>query len=490
MFNNHYKFFIFLIFIILFGSNGYSQTSRWRVIWKRNPVSEKILYYVVFRKINTAPSISDSLGWKAEATGATQNNLLYYVDTNLTPGLHYYYRVQAVDSFKNRSSLSLALDAAIPKIVMIDSLSFPVDSIFSINLNQSPYVQDADNSLSDLSWSVTGGTLIQISINSSNIATITTPSDSTIKETFTFTVADPDSFFDTKSVVLTLRTKPVQPNRSPEITSQPILNASEGILYQYTVVASDADNDPLTFILGTAPGFLTLQTINATSARLQGTPGHVDAGNHPVTINVSDGKGGNDSQSYTLSVQGITPPSSMIISQTITNYGSSIVKMRWETRVATKDYIKYGTTINYVQSTNRENDYAILHEQILRELQPKTTYHYQIISEEPNGTTSYSVDSTFMTGELEAVTAFPIPYMEGKSAENEGISFTNIPVSSTISIYNLMGEPVFHVENISYVYTWSILNDAGKKVNAGLYIYSVKDKAGKKSSSGKLIIIR
>jgi hypothetical protein len=767
MFNRTSRFVLLFILVILLNSNVYTQTSRWRVVWKRNPVTEKIVYYVVFRKVNSAPSLVDSVGWKPEPTESTPNNLLYYVDSNISLAEHYYYRVQAVDSFNNRSSLSLAVDAAIPRIVLVDSLSFPVDSTFSINLNQSQYVVDPDNSLSDLSWSVSGGNLIHISINSSNMATISTPSDSTIKETFTFTVADPDSFFDTKSVVVTLRTKPVQPNRPPKILSQPLLTASENTLYQYTVMASDADGDSLTFTLGTAPGFLSLQPINATQARLRGTPsssdvgdhavtinvsdrkggdasqtftlhvnqnpsitsspvliatedqlyeynitasdtdgdsltftlgtapgflslqpinatqarlrgtpsssdvgdhavtinvsdgkgghasqdftlqvigknnnnpsissspvliatedqlyeyditaidqdgdsltftlgtapgflslqpinatqarlkgtpsssdvgdhavtinvsdgkgGHAsqnftlhvnqnpsitsspalvatedqlyeynitaidqdgdsltftlatapgflslqpinatqarlkgtpsssDVGDHAVTINVSDGKGGSASQTFTIHVQGKIAFPGMIVTISITNYGSSIVKISWETRVATKDYIKYGTTGNYDQSTNPETQYSTLHEKVLRELLAETTYHYQIVSEDQNGNNNYSNDSTFVTGELTAVTVFPIPYIEGKSPENESISFTNIPVSSTISIYNLMGELVFHVENINYVYTWKVLNDTGKKVNTGLYIYYIKDKGGKKVTSGKLVIIR
>jgi hypothetical protein len=490
MFNRNSKFVLFFILVILLNSNVYAQTSSWRVIWKRNPVSEKIVYYVVFRKVNSAPSLIDSVGWKPEPTESTPDNLLYYVDSNISAGQHYYYRTQAVDSLNNRSSLSLALNAAIPRIVLVDSLSFPVDSTFSINLNQSQYVVDPDNSLSDLSWSVTGGNLIHITINSSNSATITTPADSTIKETFTFTVADPDSFIDTKSVVITLRSKPVQLNRPPEILSQPLLNASENTLYQYTVTASDADGDFLTFTLGTAPEFLSLQTINATQARLSGTPSSSDVGDHAVTINVSDGKGGFDSQNFVLSVYSGTPPASMILSVTITSYGTSIVKMNWETRTATKDYVQYGTTENYDQSSKLESDYSTLHEKILRELQANTPYHYQIVSEEENGKKSYSTDSTFSTGKSEEVIVFPIPYIDGESAENNGISFTNIPASSTLVIYNLMGEPVFHVENITGVYTWNILNDAGKKINAGIYMYHIKNKTGKRLESGKLIIIR
>jgi len=53
-----------------------------------------------------------------------------------------------------------------------------------------------------------------------------------------------------------------------------------------------------------------------------------------------------------------------------------------------------------------------------------------------------------------------------------------------------MAEPVFKVNDITHVYNWNLKNNAGKNVNAGLYIYYIKDKNDKKLASGKLVIVR
>src|SRR5262249_8772750 len=44
----------------------------------------------------------------------------------------------------------------------------------------------------------------------------------------------------------------------PVITSNSVTTAAAGVAYTYTVAATDAENDPLTFALSTAPGGMTI----------------------------------------------------------------------------------------------------------------------------------------------------------------------------------------------------------------------------------------
>ncbi len=75
-------------------------------------------------------------------------------------------------------------------------------------------------------------------------------------------------------------------NRIPAITSTPVTEAAEGSLYSYTVTASDADpEDDLTYTLTTYPTGMTIDKLQ----RLRWTPDYNDAGDHDVTIRVSDG---------------------------------------------------------------------------------------------------------------------------------------------------------------------------------------------------------
>lgn len=91
----------------------------------------------------------------------------------------------------------------------------------------------------------------------------------------------------------------VQPpdNNLPAITSTPVTTATLGQPYSYTVTATDPDGDALTFSLSIRPDGMT---IGATSGVIAWTPGA--AGNVAVTVGVSDGRGGSDSQSFVIAV--------------------------------------------------------------------------------------------------------------------------------------------------------------------------------------------
>ena len=74
---------------------------------------------------------------------------------------------------------------------------------------------------------------------------------------------------------------------------------------------------------------------------------------------------------------------------------------------------------------------------------------------------------------------------------NEKISFTNLPESCSLEIYNIMGEPVFKMQGInSDTFDWDVKNNAKREISAGLYVFYVKNQSGDDVSSGKLIIIR
>ncbi|MBI2146510.1 Ig-like domain-containing protein, partial [Candidatus Woesearchaeota archaeon] len=74
-------------------------------------------------------------------------------------------------------------------------------------------------------------------------------------------------------------------NRLPQIISLPITVAQENVLYQYQVVAIDADpEDTLTYSLPTAPAGMTIDN----DGLISWTPDFTQAGNHNVIVQVSD----------------------------------------------------------------------------------------------------------------------------------------------------------------------------------------------------------
>ena len=104
--------------------------------------------------------------------------------------------------------------------------------------------------------------------------------------------------FDFAPIVL------AQLNRAPQMISQPDSEALTGQDYAYDVDASDADHDELTYELLSAPIGMT---IDSESGLIQWSPQRYDVGSHSILVRVTDGRGGNDQQSYQLEVREIIP---------------------------------------------------------------------------------------------------------------------------------------------------------------------------------------
>ncbi|MCP1728648.1 hypothetical protein J2T60_002662 [Natronospira proteinivora] len=100
----------------------------------------------------------------------------------------------------------------------------------------------------------------------------------------------------------------IDENSLPSITSTPVTDADENIPYHYDVEASDPDGDALTFTMTTGPAWLSLSSSDDTTAELSGEPGSSDVGTHNVTLEVDDGRGGVDTQSFTIDVEANQPP--------------------------------------------------------------------------------------------------------------------------------------------------------------------------------------
>ena len=90
-------------------------------------------------------------------------------------------------------------------------------------------------------------------------------------------------------------------NAAPVITSASISAADESTAFNYTLTATDADNDTLTMSASTLPSWLSF---DAASGVLSGTPSNTDVGDHAVTLMVNDGTD-TASQSFTITVSAL-----------------------------------------------------------------------------------------------------------------------------------------------------------------------------------------
>ncbi|MHB1524597.1 MAG: putative Ig domain-containing protein, partial [Candidatus Dormibacteria bacterium] len=90
------------------------------------------------------------------------------------------------------------------------------------------------------------------------------------------------------------------PNLSPVFTSSPVTSANVGTPYTYQATAVDQDGDPLTYSIGSGPNGMT---IDPSTGLVQWTPTVAELGTTSVTLDVSDGRGGSASQTYSILVQ-------------------------------------------------------------------------------------------------------------------------------------------------------------------------------------------
>jgi hypothetical protein len=119
--------------------------------------------------------------------------------------------------------------------------------------------------------------------------------------TLTFTVSDGRGGTDTESVIIDVTTS-AQVNQSPVLAAIGGKAVEEGQSLSFTLSATDADSDPLTYsVTGNPIG----STLESRSFSWMPTAGQV--GSYTTTFTVSDGNGGTDSESVTIAVTAPVP---------------------------------------------------------------------------------------------------------------------------------------------------------------------------------------
>ena len=133
-------------------------------------------------------------------------------------------------------------------------------------------------------------------------------------------------------------------NKSPVIISTPVTTGTEGVAYSYDVQADDPDGDTLTYSLTTSP---TGMTIDAATGLIGWTPSGMQAGSHAVMVEVSDGRGGTDTQSFSIIVAEVVNNSPTITSTPVTT-GTEGVAYSYDVQADDPD----GDTLTYSLTTS------------------------------------------------------------------------------------------------------------------------------------------
>ncbi|HEV8298910.1 MAG TPA: putative Ig domain-containing protein, partial [Acidimicrobiales bacterium] len=88
-------------------------------------------------------------------------------------------------------------------------------------------------------------------------------------------------------------------NSAPHISTEPVLTVAPGAIYGYDVDAVDPDNNLLKYFLDQAPAGMV---IDGETGQILWQPAVGTSGRYPVSVRVSDGRGGIDVQSFEVGV--------------------------------------------------------------------------------------------------------------------------------------------------------------------------------------------
>ncbi|MBM3250043.1 MAG: tandem-95 repeat protein, partial [Candidatus Omnitrophica bacterium] len=230
--------------------------------------------------------------------GSTGANITAYSDSGLTGGITYYYRVCAYNSkgdsdYSNTASATTVRANNPPVLNAIGSKSVNENQLLQFAVSAT----DPDNDT--LTYSATG-LPSGASFNSSTKTFAWTPGY-TQAGTYqvTFTVSD-GMLTDSEAVTITV----ANVNRAPELAAIGNKSITAGQLLQFTVSATDPDNDTLTYSVNGLPngaGF------NSATKTFSWTPASTQVGTYQVTFSVTDGTLG-DSETVTIMVTTNQPP--------------------------------------------------------------------------------------------------------------------------------------------------------------------------------------
>jgi predicted outer membrane repeat protein len=140
---------------------------------------------------------------------------------------------------------------------------------------------------------------------SSGAITYTPQHDFNGLDSFVYSAGNSVGTSQTATVTVTVR--PV--NDPPEFISTAPPRITAYSPYRYSITAHDVDSgDTLTVTAPIKPAWLTLAATGNGSAVLSGTPTDADAGEHALSLRVTDAGGLSATQTYTLTVAPNTPP--------------------------------------------------------------------------------------------------------------------------------------------------------------------------------------
>jgi len=198
-------------------------------------------------------------------------------------------------SFSNEAVVSLTI-LSVPDVPVAMNQSFDVSAGVPLNGQLQAFDGDGDPLVfSVVTWPVKGSLLV----NDSGSFTYTSVDGEVGADSFTFKVND--GTFDSNVATVSLE---IIPNFAP-VAAAAVFETDEGNLLVGTVSASDANNDPLSFSLQTAPNHGTVSMNSNGGFRYRPRVGYL--GLDSFTFTASDGDLASSPAAVTIAVQPRTP---------------------------------------------------------------------------------------------------------------------------------------------------------------------------------------
>ena len=231
------------------------------------------------KQLTATDSDSDTLTYNDNTTlfNITSSGLIQFTPTNSDVGSHAV-EITVSDGNGGIDSEDITVEVQNSNDAPTIDDSYPSSSTITLNESQSQYfnvtASDVDNTTPNYKWYKNGDL-----VSSTQEYTLST----NYKSAGTYTiraVADDGLENDTQTWTVTVNNI----NRAPQISSIPVLQATEDRAFSYTVSASDADRDTLVYSTNSS-----MFTIGVLSGKISFTPTNAQTGTHSIRLFVADG---------------------------------------------------------------------------------------------------------------------------------------------------------------------------------------------------------
>ncbi|MEN7550431.1 fibronectin type III domain-containing protein [Rapidithrix thailandica] len=258
-----------------------------RLNWEDKSTNES--GFEIFRSTN------DNLNYQKITTTAA--NATAYQDEELFANVTYFYKIVAIGVGGNTTSNEDSVKTLnnLPVLAEIGNRTVKYGTVQQIALSAS----DQDGELLTFSaQNLPGFASLQATGEGTALLELQPQASDEGVYTFTIQVEDENEGFDSEEISLT-----VNDNNVPVLEPVPDVALAEGDILQLQLAATETDvQDTLKWEVGNLPGFISLTKIDHQNAVLGIQPGYVHAGTYPLTVKVTDSRGGVDVKSFTVIV--------------------------------------------------------------------------------------------------------------------------------------------------------------------------------------------